>query len=187
MPFMVRYPGVTPKAAKSDALFAAVDIYPTLCGLAGIAVPPHCVGRDHSPIMRGQTMPEAEMVFLMNQIDGDALALLPDAHGVVGAKPEFAPGEMRKAPGAEGNQEFVNYPSYRGVRTKTHTYAVAKSGRWLLFDNVADPYQMKNLVGDPSQKALMETLDAAILEWMKASGDTFPYRESLKKISDFPS
>ncbi len=170
VPFMVRYPGVTPKAAKSDALFAAVDIYPTLCGLAGIPVPGHCVGRDHSPVMRGETIEEAEMVFLLNQVAAET------------------PAGRAPAQGAGEHQMWVNLPSYRGVRTKTHTYAVALSGRWLLFDNVADPYQMKNLVNDPAQKPLMDKLDAAILAWMKTAGDEdFPYKDALKKISNFPS
>ena len=70
VPFMVRYPGVTPRG-KSDALFAAIDKYPTLCGLAGIPVPAHCSGRDHSPVMRSESfVPSAEMVFLMNQVEG---------------------------------------------------------------------------------------------------------------------
>jgi arylsulfatase A-like enzyme len=169
VPFMIRYPGVTPKAGKSDALFAAVDIYPTLCGLAGIPVPAHCVGRDHSPILRGETMQESDMVFLLNQVEAET----PGAQH---------PGE------AGGNQPWVNQPSYRGVRTKTHTYAVAMTGRWLLFDNEKDPYQLKNLVSDPAQKPLMDKLDAAIMDWMKKAGDdVFPFKDSLKRVSNFPS
>lgn len=44
VPFMVRYPGVTKKGGASDALFSAVDIYPTLCGLAGFRF--HSTARD---------------------------------------------------------------------------------------------------------------------------------------------
>ncbi|MEO6923179.1 MAG: sulfatase-like hydrolase/transferase, partial [Bryocella sp.] len=54
VPFAVRYPGVTPRGASSKTLFGAIDIYPTVCGLAGIAAPPHCVGKDLSGIMRGR-------------------------------------------------------------------------------------------------------------------------------------
>jgi hypothetical protein len=100
---------------------------------------------------------------------------------------EVSPDAGKPGAGVGENMEFVNQPSYRGVRTKTHTYAVAKTGRWLLFDNIADPYQMKNLVGDAAQKPLMEQFDAAILGWMKKSGDDFPLKENTKKISSFPS
>ena len=187
VPFLVRYPGVTPKGSKSDALFAAIDKYPTLCGLAGIPVPEHCVGRDLSALMRGESAKESEMVFLMNQVEGDAGG--PDAGNgeAASSMPSNQPKAGGRPEGRGGHQEFVNQPSYRGVRTKTHTYAVALTGRWVLYDNVADPYQLKNLIGDPTQKPLMEMLDAAIMEWIKSAGDNFPYQESLTKTSDFPS
>ena len=187
VPFMVRYPGVTPRAGKSDALFAAVDIYPTLCGLAGIAAPKHCVGRDHSAVMRGEKIKEAEMVFLMNQVEGDAGGSDEVLRQIARPRPFKRPMGGGPAEGWGGHQEWVNLPSYRGVRTKTHTYAVALTGRWLLYDNEADPYQLKNLVNDPAQRPLMEKLDAAIEEWIKRSGDRFPYRDSLKSVSNFPS
>lgn len=171
VPFTVRYPGVTQRGGKSEALFAAIDKYPTLCGLAGIPVPAHCAGRDFSPlILRGEKMEEAEMVFLMNQVEGDRYG---GAGGMVGEQ--------------GGRQKFVNRPSYRGVRTRTHTYAVTLTGRWLLYDNEADPYQLNNLVRDPAQSSLMEKLDAAIMAWMIEAGDPFPFRENTGRYSDFPS
>ena len=181
VPFIVRYPGVTPAGTKSDALFAAVDIYPTLCGLAGIPVPGHCVGKDLSGIMRGRKMTSPEQVFLMNEVPADDRG---DDEGVSPAEPRPHP-----AQGVENgthDRDFVNQPSYRGVRTHTHTYAVALTGRWILYDNVADPYQLKNLVHDPAQLPLMGKLDAEIAAWMKTSGDDFPYAEATEKFSDFP-
>ena len=187
VPFMVRYPGVTPSASKSDALFAAVDIYPTLCGLAGIPIPKHCVGRDHSAVMRGKKIKEADMVFLMNQVEGDAGGSDEILGQIVRPQQSNQPKAGGRPEGRGGHQEWVNLPSYRGVRTNTHTYAVALTGRWLLYDNVADPYQLKNLVHDPAQKPLMDKLDSAIEEWIKKSEDKFPYRKSQNEISDFPS
>ena len=110
------------------------------------------------------------MVFLLNQVAIES------------------PAGRVPAEGAGEHQMWVNMPSYRGVRTKTHTYAVALSGRWLLFDNVADPYQLKNLVNDPAQKPVMDKLDAAILAWMKTAGDEdIPYKDALKKSTNVPS
>jgi arylsulfatase A-like enzyme len=75
---------------------------------------------------------------------------------------------------------------FRGVRTLTHTYAVAFDGRWLLYDNVADPYQRKNLIAEPSQKTLMDKFDSMILAWQKATGDKFPLLATAAKISKQP-
>ena len=155
VPFFIRHAGLKQRKT-SDALFSSVDIYPTLCGLAGIPVPSHCAGRDHSALMRGEPgFHESEFVFLMNE------------------------------QGPPTRQE-VNTPTYRGIRTKSHTYAVQLDGRWVLYDNVADPYQLKNLIHDPAHKDLIAKFDAALIEWSKSTGDTFPYEKALKSYSSYP-
>jgi arylsulfatase A-like enzyme len=172
VPFLVRYPHVVKSGGKSDILFASVDIYPTLCGLAGIAVPAHCVGRDLSAVMRGEPVANPpKHVFLMNQ--------------QLGAK--AAQAEDNRNADAYVEVRHVNQPNYRGIRTDTHTYAVMGNGRWLLYDNRADPYQLKNLVNDPAQRPLMESFDRLIEAWLAESGDPFPYAQGKTRISDFPT
>lgn len=156
VPFFIRHPGIKQRGRTSDALFTSVDIYPTLCGLAGIPVPSHCAGRDHSALMRDESgFHESEFAFLMNE--------------------QGPP-----------NRQEVNVPTYRGIRTKTHTYAVQLDGRWVLYDNVADPYQMKNLIHDPAHKELIAKFDAALIEWSKSTGDKFPYSKALNSYSSYP-
>jgi len=174
VPFMVRYPGVTPERHKSDVLFAAVDIYPTLCGLAGVPVPKHCSGRDLSDVMRGRKVKEPEHVFMLSQPEGN--------QGEGDDKP--AGGPARNARGGR-RAAAKACPPYRGVRTKTHTYIVADTGRWLLYDNIADPYQLKNLVDDKSQQALMDQLDIEIENWLHSVNDSFPYATAKKEIFAF--
>jgi len=194
VPFIVRYPGVTRTGGRSDVLFAAIDIYPTLCGLTGIRAHSNCAGRDLSGVIRGEAVRESKMVFLMNQVEDMDLDASEDGEEPVqpmrlgqGRRMGGDNGRGHAGEGGRGTLEFVNLPSYRGVRTKTHTYAVTLTGRWLLYDNHSDPYQTKNLVHDPAQLPLMERLDAAIEAWMKTTGDTFCFRENTKRISTFPA
>ena len=49
-------------------------------------------------------------------------------------------------------------PSFWGLRTERWTYVVYESGERELYDNDADPHQLRNLAGDPRQA---ETIDAA--------------------------
>jgi arylsulfatase A-like enzyme len=175
VPFIVRYPGVTLERHKSDLLFAAVDIYPTLCGLAGVPVPEHCSGRDLSSAMRGRKIREPEYVFMLSQPEGRG--------GRIGGG-KRARGGAKNGDGEEG-EGLEPCPPYRGVRTKTHTYIVADTGRWLLYDNIADPYQMKNLVGEKSQQALMEKLDVEVERWLHSVNDQFPYAEAKSNIFSF--
>jgi hypothetical protein len=88
--------------------------------------------------------------------------------------------------GPEPRQE-ADVPTYRGLRTSTHTYAVQLDGRWCLYDNAADPYQMKNLVRDPAHRALIEKFDAALIAWSTSTGDRFPFDKVLGSYSSYPS
>jgi hypothetical protein len=56
----------------------------------------------------------------------------------------------------------------------------------MLYDNTADPYQMKNLVKDPANKDLIEKFNTALIAWSKATGDDFPYETALKSYSAYP-
>jgi len=154
VPFLIRYPGTIAPGTSAAGLFSTIDIYPTLCGIAGLKAPAHCVGRDLSSAMRGKAANFPESSFLMH---------------------------IRKenATGGENNPA----PLFRGVRTNRHTYAVAEDGRWLLYDNREDPFQVHNLIDDPSAAKLAGDLDGMMLDWLKAAGDPFPGERLRRKRS----
>lgn len=69
---------------------------------------------------------------------------------------------------------FGNGNEWRGFRTKQYTYAVFKSdGQELLFDNIRDPYQMKNLAAHSEYGIVKEKLKSAMWEKMRKIGDNF--------------
>jgi len=69
-------------------------------------------------------------------------------------------------------------PEWRGVRTKTHIYVETRHGPWLLFDNVADPFQTNNLVAKPAAAPLRAKLAANLHQWLKHLHDEFLPREA---------
>ena len=191
VPFYVRYPGVTKAKAASNTLFQAIDIYPTLCGLAGLPVPRHCSGRDLSAIMRGQAVANPpKAAFLMNQFDvghsGDDDAESDAGEGRGGKRKKPSGMAQRLARAAVATSGY-DAPNYRGIRTDTHTYAVAENGRWCLFDNVADPYQQNNLIRDPAQAGLIASLDKQIEAWLKSAEDPFPFAKAITSLSPLPA
>jgi arylsulfatase A-like enzyme len=154
VPLLARYPGVIAPASSVGGLFSTVDIYPTLCGIAGLKPPAHCVGRDFSSAMRGEVTNFPESSFLMH-IQKD------------------------NAAGGKNNPA----PLFRGVRTDRYTYAVADDGRWLLYDHREDPFQMRNLIDDSDSAKVIRDLDGLTLEWLKSAHDPFPYETVRKKRS----
>jgi len=65
---------------------------------------------------------------------------------------------------------------WRALRDKRHTYAVYRGdGSELLFDNVADPYQLRNLTPDKQYATTLRDFRNALSRKMKSIHDTFEF------------
>lgn len=153
VPFVVSWPKVLGRSGRQLAApFNSPDIMPTLLGLAGIAIPATVDGEDRSAWLLGK------------QPDVDRAALISCV----------APfGEWTREKGGR---------EYRGIRTIRYTYVCSLEGPWLLYDNEEDPYQQRNLVGQPEH----ESLEAKLEAWMRAELSRYkdgflPGQEYVKK------
>lgn len=90
-------------------------------------------------------------------------------------------GETTEGPEAVLLQIFVPYKGdailapWRGIITKDHTYARYKNAPWVLFDDQADPQQMKNLATDATSNEVREKLDTHLAALMKKHGDSWTH------------
>jgi arylsulfatase A-like enzyme len=155
VPFVLRHPGVAPLNRSSEVLLGAIDIFPSLCGLASVPVPGHCEGTDLSALMRGSSGPDPESAILMH---------LQKANADSGGGGQLA-------------------PLFRGLRTERFTYAVADDGRWCLYDNREDPYQLRNLIDEPAQAHVIEEFDELLAQWLRRAHDPFPLNEIRQRRS----
>lgn len=71
--------------------------------------------------------------------------------------------------------------AWRGVVTRSHTYARFKDGTWVLYDDKADPYQMENLAGSQGHSDLRSNLEEELQRWLASMGDGFETEEDLAK------
>lgn len=144
IPLLFHFPShLGRKEKRLPATIATEDIMPTLMGLCNLTAPSTVQGLDFSKYMAGGKDPS----------DGAALVLCPAPFGQWDRD--------------RGGRE------YRALRTARYTYARDLRGPWLLYDNKADPYQTKNLVGLPGSAALQKRLDAWLQRKLKAQGDKF--------------
>jgi arylsulfatase A-like enzyme len=65
------------------------------------------------------------------------------------------------------------YQPWRGVRTRRYTYARWLQGGALLYDNLNDPYQLRNLVHEPGHDPLIEELEEELQSWLWRLDDPF--------------
>jgi arylsulfatase A-like enzyme len=141
IPFIVRFPPKVRAGTVTDALLSPVDIMPTLLALAGVPCP-RVDGLDLSGAATGHDGPRRDAVLLMH--------LTPIC-----------------------NAWLANaMDAWRGVRDHRYTYARHDDGApWLLYDNHADPFQLRNLVADPAHEAIRRRLDARVNDLLRDAGD----------------
>jgi arylsulfatase A-like enzyme len=65
------------------------------------------------------------------------------------------------------------FAEYRGLRTSRYTYVRSIRGPWLLYDNDADPYQMRNLAGKAEAKDLEARMERQLSAELKRRKDDF--------------
>jgi len=63
------------------------------------------------------------------------------------------------------------FVEYRAIRTSQYTYVKTPDEATMLFDNIADPYQMNNLINKPEHSELQNKLDKVLQKKLKAVGD----------------
>lgn len=144
VPFLVRWPGHIEPNTRDTALFGAIDIMPTLCGLAGVEALTECAGHDFAPRILGESSeptPASQFIMHIQKLNAS-------------------------------NAKNHPAPLFRGVRTQRHTYAYLEDGSELLYDLEADPYQMNNLAAQPGFTVPAELKDA-LYDWLVQARDPY--------------
>jgi arylsulfatase A-like enzyme len=74
VPFFIVAPGVARAGAKTRAPASLIDVYPTLCELAGLPVPVQCDGASLVPQLRDPAQPNGRTALVSHVFGGDAAA-----------------------------------------------------------------------------------------------------------------
>lgn len=117
VPLMLGIPGKT-EGAKSRALVEFVDVYPTLCTVAGIALPPHLEG---APLPLDPASPGKEAVFTMTH----------NGRSVITSRFRLTHYPEAEAPDFQGNP-----------------FVLPGRGAWEMFDRARDPAENRNAIDD---------------------------------------
>jgi arylsulfatase A-like enzyme len=144
IPLLIRWPGRVEAGSRIDALQVPMDHLPTLCGLAGMRIPSEADGADLSPVILGQSKDSRDEVLIGNYT----------SHW------DFF-------------QTGTRWPEWRGLRTKQYTYCRWLAGEEELYDNLEDPYQMKNLAEGGGEPAVLKRLRERLKDLLAAAHDDF--------------
>jgi arylsulfatase A-like enzyme len=165
VPLLVRAPAWLELGAPRRVMtpINQYDLAPTLIGMSGSQSSKTLDGVDYTPFLRG----------LVKEEPHDGAAMLERHGGNLGAL-DLCVVAM---------YDFI--VAYRGIRTSRYTYVRNHTGSWLLFDNVLDPFQLRNLVGAATRGKLLASLDSQLLAELEAAGDSFD--GSLASVVDVRS
>lgn len=112
---------------------------------------------------------------LMPTLLGFAGLPVPDTvSGIDLSHPDAGPTTaFLSAPVAYSSMRRAGLAEYRGVRDGQYTYIRSVHGPWLLYDNVDDPFQLRNRCGDPDLAFVQERLERELAGWLTRLGDEF--------------
>ncbi|CAG4994126.1 Ulvan-active sulfatase [Dyadobacter sp. CECT 9275] len=145
VPLIIHYPARLGVQQKDISMpFSNIDLLPTLLGLSGIPIPKSVEGTDYTTILTGKKKPK-----------GNEAALIQ------------LPVPFHEYNFSNGGRE------YRGIRTARYTYVRDLAEPWLLYDNLKDPYQLRNLIGKPGSAALQAELEKVLQQKLADAKDEF--------------
>lgn len=195
VPLMIWTPDMKTRGATTDALVELVDMYPTLCDLAGLPKPRHLEGHSFAPLLDEPGRPWKRAVF--SQFPNPALrewAANPLSSGM--RQTFFGPlirDVEKQIITQQGNQWdrelFEKHLMGYAMRTDRYRLVLWRDRRAPgaepvfveLFDHQSDPHETKNVADD--HPAIVQQLISQFQEGWKSSLERM--RRGLKSRSSF--
>ena len=133
IPLLVRYPALVEAGSTADAMVQTIDFAPTLVELAGAAIPSAYQGRSLVPLLKGETPADWRESILVEYWSDTVFP------------------RMQK----------LGYQAARNDRWK-YIHYTDQPGMDELYDLQSDPYEMKNLIGDPAAADSLATMQTEL-------------------------
>lgn len=159
---MIRGPGGFAGGRVLDALVSHLDLYPTLCDLAGIARPAWLEGRSLLPLVRGETAALHDALFTQqgwHEIAEPMRAVRTTRHKYIRRHDPVGP-----------RVENCDAGPSRTVLEKSGWFN-RPLGHEQLFDLMLDPLERSNLAADPACAGILAALRRALDDWMQRTND----------------
>ena len=179
VPLIVCAPQATVRGQGTRALVEFVDVYPSLCELAGLPLPPHLVGKSFVPLLTHPDLPWKDAAF--SQFPSPALrewAARPLSPAMrqtfFGPLMQAVETKLRKEHGPRYDPELFEQ-NLMGYSMRTDRYRFTAwvdrrkpAGEPLaieLYDHDRDPRESKNIAALPENRELVASLRA---QWLAA-------------------
>ena len=193
VPFIVRWPGKVSANVVTDAMVSLADLVPLFIDVAGGKPPVNLDGRSFSAILTGQTNRFHDVVFGTHSAPDyhASYANLCTARTIItpqyqyilnlNAEKVFRTVTTNVTPGMGARSKFYDpfWDSWvNKAKTDKHAAAIVNAYRHRpreeLYDLIADPYEMHNVINDQKLAGIRLALRQQLTEWCRQQGDTEP-------------
>jgi arylsulfatase A-like enzyme len=161
---ILRAPGITKAGTVTDSLVSHIDIFPTLCDLAGLEKPDRLEGTSLMPILSGNREKVREEIF--SEVTFHAA---------------YEPKRCIRTKRYKLIEYFDSYEKVIGPNTDDgyskrtlmeYGYLDRKrNGRFALYDLIFDPGETDNLAAESEYKGLQDELSRRLHDWMERTND----------------
>lgn len=149
VPLIIRYPNQKNRGRQTDALTELVDLFPSLCELAGIEVPDYLQGTSFVPLLKKPKRSWKSAVF----------------------------SQFHRRPRVSADRKrymgySMNTPAYHYIEWYTWDAENGLRGDFVqaeLYDRLQDPYEKENIAGKAENKALLESLSEQLSNSWRAA------------------
>ena len=160
---IMRGPGGFTGGKVSDALVSQIDLFPTLCELAGVAPPPWLQGRSLLPVVAGRAREVNDAVFAeltFHAAYEPQRAIRTARHKYI-RRYDDRPGPVLPNTDDSPSKDLL----------VEHGWADRQIPREQLYDLVFDPNEAANLVDDPAHAGVLAALRERLERWMRETAD----------------
>ena len=165
VPLLLSFPRAIPAGLVADDLVSTIDVYRTLVELMGLPLVP---GRAGQRLPGVTDEPPREVVFAETGREGTFTNRQQVTHFLSEA---VAEGRTVKLP-----WQLIGNTKLKMARTRNwkYVYEPGPDGEDELYDLVDDPYELRNLAGDPEQRERVAWFRQQLLDWTITTEDPLP-------------
>lgn len=174
--------GIGQPGRPAPGLVSAIDVAPTILGVADVPVAPTMQGLSFLPLLKDPAATVRRHAFSEhNWHDYEAHGRAVRSEGYVYIR------NNRPALAWQGPADAVKSPSFQALRAahSAGTLTPAQADVFLaprpteeLYFTADDPDQLRNLAADPAHSAVLGRLRGLLAQWSESTGDTVPERLS---------
>lgn len=157
-----------------NALIETIDIFPTIFGLIGLPIPEGIMGKDHSPLLRGEPFEERPYVFCQGGQEEEVLRKTVAPYSTPRPCKAY---QMKQD--ALWRNPAINARA-KMIRDHRYKYCYHASGIEEFYDLLEDPHELSNQALNPAYMGLVQNYRMLLLKKLVETENMFPLQEYLE-------